>query len=155
MAALVLNGLRRRQNQPVYLGGDTNQPDIDGKSSSISGKRYPLSINNTPIELLQDIGCEQLVTLPKRLKSTLYCYRHLCNEQTIHVNKRIPIPVQGYVTTLAHLQEGMHGRNKQACPIKNDVDKVQSTFVQADHPTTLQKEKRAYKRVRKSDTEVD
>jgi len=56
---------------------------------SISGNIYPLSINNTLIDLLQDNGCEQLATFPTRLENTLDIFA--TNRPSL-VNKCTPIP---------------------------------------------------------------
>ena len=79
----------RHPNHAVYVGGDTNLPDIDWATSSVSGNRYPISINNTLIEMLQDTGCEQLVTFPTRLENTLDI---LATNRPSLVNKCAPIP---------------------------------------------------------------
>ena len=56
---------------PFWLSGDLNLPDIDWDSSSVSGNRYASAINNSFLDLIQDIGLEQTVDFPTRLDNTL------------------------------------------------------------------------------------
>lgn len=45
----------------MWLGGDFNLPDINWSNHQITGNQYPLRINNSFLEVVQDLGLEQVV----------------------------------------------------------------------------------------------
>ena len=79
----------KHKDSTLWIGGDANLPDIDWKSSTVTGHNYLLSINNAFIDLMYDLGSEQIVDFPTRSSNTLDIF--VTNRPTL-VNKCIPIP---------------------------------------------------------------
>ena len=59
------------KNHIIWIGGDANLPDIDWQTDSIQGHNYPVGINKSYINLINDIGCQQIVDFPTRSSNTL------------------------------------------------------------------------------------
>ena len=79
----------KHKDSTLWIGGDANLPDIDWKSSTVTGHNYLLPINNAFIDLMYDLGSEQIVDFPTRSSNTLDIF--VTNRPTL-VNKCIPIP---------------------------------------------------------------
>ena len=50
----------------MWIGGDTNLPDINWKSDTIDSHQYLANINQSFIDVFNDIGCQQMVDFPTR-----------------------------------------------------------------------------------------
>ena len=48
----------------IWIGGDSNLPDINWKSDTIEGHNYPVSINQAYIDVVSDIRCQQIIESP-------------------------------------------------------------------------------------------
>lgn len=67
-----LSYLRKRFKHAVLIiGGDFNLPDIDWSNNTVSSKFYPHRVNQTFLNLHQDLGLEQVVDFPTRKDNTL------------------------------------------------------------------------------------
>ena len=72
----------------IWLGGDTNLPDIDWKTDTITGHIYPVSINQTYIDTFNHIGCEQIVNFPTRINNILDVF---CTNRPSLIDRCTPI----------------------------------------------------------------
>ena len=61
----------RFKDHIIWLGGDTNLPDIDWNTDTITGHNYLVSINKAYIDTFNHIGCEQMVNFPTRVNNIL------------------------------------------------------------------------------------
>ena len=55
----------------IWLGGDTNHPDIDWESNQVVRHQYPRALNELFLQAIADAGLEQLVNFPTRGDRTL------------------------------------------------------------------------------------
>ncbi|MCG8035359.1 MAG: hypothetical protein JAZ03_24705 [Candidatus Thiodiazotropha taylori] len=55
----------------VWISGDINLPDIDWQTSTIRGNSNPIAVNQLLLDLIYDIGSEQIVNFPTRGQNTL------------------------------------------------------------------------------------
>ena len=58
-------------NNPLWVTGDLNLPDIDWLSDTIVSHQYRNEINNTFLELFSTLGLSQIVYFPTRINNTL------------------------------------------------------------------------------------
>ena len=79
----------RFKDHIIWLGGDTNLPDIDWKTDTITGHSYPVSINQTYIDTFNHIGCEQIVDFPTRINNILDVF---CTNRPSLIDRCTPIP---------------------------------------------------------------
>ena len=79
----------RFKDHIIWLGGDTNLPDIDWKTDTITGHSYPVSINQTYIDTFNHIGCEQIVNFPTRINNILDVF---CTNRPSPIDRYTPIP---------------------------------------------------------------
>ena len=79
----------RFKDHIIWLGGDTNLPDIDWKTDTITGHSYPVSINQTYIDTFNNIGCEQIVNFPTRINNILDVF---CTNPPSLIDRCTPIP---------------------------------------------------------------
>ena len=79
----------RFKDHIIWLGGDTNLPDIDWKTDTITGHSYPVSINQTYIDTFNHIGCEQIVNFPTRINNILDVF---CTNGPSLIDRCTPIP---------------------------------------------------------------
>ena len=54
------------KDDPMWIGGDINLPDIDWSEHRVTGHQYPLIINTTFLEKVQDMGLTQINNTPTR-----------------------------------------------------------------------------------------
>ena len=50
----------------LWFGGDFNLPDINWKTSEITGNQYPHSLNSLYLDMSQDLCLDQIVNVPTR-----------------------------------------------------------------------------------------
>ena len=79
----------RFKDHIIWLGGDTNIPDIDWKTDTITGHNYPVLINQAYIDTFNQIGCEQMVNFPTRFNNILDVF---CTNRPSLVDRCAPIP---------------------------------------------------------------
>ena len=77
------------KNSTIWIRGDFNLPDIDWKTNSIVSHNYPIPINKSILDMIQDLGAEQMVDFPTRKDSILDIF--VTNRPSL-VNKCTPIP---------------------------------------------------------------
>ncbi|MEW8545010.1 MAG: hypothetical protein AB2693_15915 [Candidatus Thiodiazotropha sp.] len=63
----------RYKEHTVYIGGDTNLPDIDWTSDSVSGNNYAIPISRGFIDVLHDVGSQQIVNFPTKKEQHIGC----------------------------------------------------------------------------------
>ena len=66
MAGEVHDIFAKHPNSVYWLGGDLNLPDIDWEKHEIEGHQYLKDINQTFLDLAQDLGLDQMVDFPTR-----------------------------------------------------------------------------------------
>ena len=54
------------KNSTIWIGGDFNLPDIDWKTNSIVSHNYLISISKSILDMIQDLGAEQMVDFHTR-----------------------------------------------------------------------------------------
>jgi len=57
--------LKYKQN-PVWIGGDFNLPDIDWQTKAVVGNSYPKMLNESFLDVLDSCNCDQLVEFSTR-----------------------------------------------------------------------------------------
>ena len=77
------------KNSTIWIGGDFNLPDIDWKTNSLVSHNYPIPISKSILDMIQDLGAEQMVDFPTRKDSILDIF--VTNRPSL-VNKCTPIP---------------------------------------------------------------
>ena len=77
------------KHSTIWIGSDFNLPDIDWKTNSIVSHNYPIPINKSFIDMIVDLGAEQLVDTPKRKDTILDIFD---TNQPSLVNKCTPTP---------------------------------------------------------------
>ena len=60
------NLFEKFRNNPIWIGGDANLPDIEWSTDTIKGHQYSIPINQKFIDTFSDIGAEQIVNFPTR-----------------------------------------------------------------------------------------
>ena len=73
----------------IWVAGDFNLPDIDWITNTFSGNRYLNEINQTLLQIEEDLGLSQTVKFPTRDKSTLELF--FTNRPSL-LNRCEPIP---------------------------------------------------------------
>lgn len=68
-------------NAACWFAGDINLPDINWESNSVSGNQYPKAINDSFINMVYDLGFEQIVTEKTRGQNILDIF--LTNRPTL------------------------------------------------------------------------
>ena len=58
-------------NMPIWIGGDTNLPDIEWKTEQLTNNQYAYSISYSFLYALANIGLQQIVNFPTRNNNTL------------------------------------------------------------------------------------
>ena len=86
---------RTYKNSTIWIGGDFNLPDIDWKTNSIVSHNYLIPINKSILDMIQDLGAEQMVDFPTRKDNILDICIFVTNRPSL-VNKCNPIPGLGY-----------------------------------------------------------
>ena len=66
MKAIVTCLDKLNTNDVLWIGGDMNLPDIDWKHEKIVRHQYPISINETFIDKIRDLGLSQMNHTPTR-----------------------------------------------------------------------------------------
>ena len=62
----------KKINDILIIGGDFNLPDIDWSSNTISGSKHnPTRVNQTFMDIILELGFEQMVKFSTRLDNTL------------------------------------------------------------------------------------
>ena len=61
----------RFKDNIIWIGGDSNLPDISWKSDSIEGHNYPATINQAYLDLVSDLGSQQIIDFPTRQQNIL------------------------------------------------------------------------------------
>ena len=61
----------RFKDNIIWIVGDSNLPDINWKSDSIEGHNYPATINQDYLDLVSDIGSQQIIDFPTRQQNIL------------------------------------------------------------------------------------
>ena len=84
---------RTYKNSTIWIGGDFNLPDIDWKTNSIVSHNYLIPINKSILDMIHDLGAEQMVDFPTRKDSILDIF--VTNRPSL-VNKCNPIPGLGH-----------------------------------------------------------
>ena len=83
------------KNCPLWIGGDTNLPDIDWTNDAIIGHQYTIQINETFLETFDQYYLEQIVSFPKRSKK-----RSKPNKKKVFLWKRADIKkIKNHVNT--------------------------------------------------------
>ena len=77
------------KNCPIWIGGDTNLPDIDWTNNAIVGHQYAKPINESFLETFDQCCLEQIVMFPTRLENTLDI---VTTNRPTFVNNCIPHP---------------------------------------------------------------
>ena len=85
---IVRIGSKYKQN-PIWIGGDFNLPDIEWETKSIVRNQYPVKLNESFLETLDSSNTEQLVQFNTRKNHTLDL---LITNRASFVEKCIPIP---------------------------------------------------------------
>ena len=80
---------RKFPNSPLWIAGDTNLPDVDWQTITISKHQYTKQINEPFIDTFAMLGLSQMVTFPTRHDNTLDVI--LTNRPSL-VNRCEPIP---------------------------------------------------------------
>ena len=80
---------RKFPNSPLWIAGDTNLPDVNWQTNTISKHQYTKQINELFIDTFAMLGLSQMVTFPTRLHNTLDVF--LTNRPSL-VNRCEPIP---------------------------------------------------------------
>ena len=62
---------RTYKNSAIWIGGDFNLPDIESKTNSIVSHNYLIPINKSILDMIQDLGAEQMVDFPTRKDNIL------------------------------------------------------------------------------------
>ena len=83
---------RTYKNSTIWIGGDFNLPDIDWETNSIVSHNYLIPINKSILDMIQDLGAEQMVDFPTRKDNILDIF--VTNRPSL-VNKCNPIPGLG------------------------------------------------------------
>ncbi|CAC5391834.1 unnamed protein product [Mytilus coruscus] len=87
---LELNDLKLKfKNSTFWISGDLNLPDIDWPSMTIEGKMYPKEMNEIFLDLLNNLGLDQLVNFPTRKDNILDIF---CTNQPNLITKIKSIP---------------------------------------------------------------
>ena len=73
----------------MWIGGDANLFDVNWASDTINGHHYSVPINQTYIDTINDMGCEQLVGLPTKLENTLDIF---CTKRPTLIDRCLPLP---------------------------------------------------------------
>ena len=73
----------------MWIGGDANLPDVNWASDSVNGHRYSVPINQTFIDTVNDMDCEQLVYFPTGLESTFDIF---CTNRPTLIDRCVPLP---------------------------------------------------------------
>ena len=58
-------------NMPIWIGGDTNLPDIEWKTEQLTTNQYTYSISYSFLYALANTGLQQIVNFPTRNNNTL------------------------------------------------------------------------------------
>ena len=62
----------KKRNTVHIIGGDLNLPDMDWSSMTFSlTNHYPQRVNQAFVNIVHDMGLEQMVNFPPRLENTL------------------------------------------------------------------------------------
>ena len=77
------------KNSTIWIGGDSNLPDIDWKINSIVCHNYLIPINKSILDMIQNLGAEQMVGFPTHKDNILDIF--VTNRSSL-VNKCKPIP---------------------------------------------------------------
>ena len=80
---------RKFPNSPLWIAGDTNLPDVNWQTNTISKHQYSKQINELFIDTSAMLSLSQMVTFPTRLDNTLDVF--LTNRPSL-VNRCEPIP---------------------------------------------------------------
>ena len=62
---------KKYKNNPIWIGGDFNLPDIDWSNNSITSYQYSKTLNESFLETFERGIMKQLVDFPTRLENTL------------------------------------------------------------------------------------
>ena len=100
----------------MWLGGDFNLPDIDWTNHQITGHQYPIRINNRFMEVVQDLGLEQVVDFPTRKEAFLDLF--LTNRPTL-VNRCEPLPGISDHDTIIYINSDVIAKRQK--PIKRKI----------------------------------
>ncbi|KAK3105404.1 hypothetical protein FSP39_024449 [Pinctada imbricata] len=73
----------------LWIGGDANLPDINWNCDSIEGNNYSAPINQSFIDTISDICCQQIVDFPTRNNNILDIF--LSNRPSL-ISKAVAIP---------------------------------------------------------------
>ncbi|CAG2232939.1 CD39 [Mytilus edulis] len=77
------------KNSTFWLGGDFNLPDIKWSEQNISGSMYSKELNEAFIDMLNNLGIEQMVDFPTRKDNILDLF---CTNQPALITKIKSIP---------------------------------------------------------------
>ncbi|VDI47017.1 Hypothetical predicted protein [Mytilus galloprovincialis] len=77
------------KNSTFWLGGDFNLPDIKWPEQNISGSMYTKELNEAFIDMLNNLGIEQMVDFPTRKDNILDLF---CTNQPALITKIKSIP---------------------------------------------------------------
>ncbi|CAG2187687.1 unnamed protein product [Mytilus edulis] len=77
------------KNSTFWLGGDFNLPDIKWPEQNISGSMYSKELNEAFIDMLNNLGIEQMVDFPTRKDNILDLF---CTNQPALITKIKSIP---------------------------------------------------------------
>ncbi|KAI0221088.1 hypothetical protein LSAT2_027493 [Lamellibrachia satsuma] len=80
---------RNFPNSPLWIARDTNLPDVNWQTNTISKHQYTKQINELFIDTFTMLGLSQMVTFPTRIHNTLDVF--LTNRPSL-VNRCEPIP---------------------------------------------------------------
>ena len=67
----IIETCQKNPGASIWLGGDTNHPDIDWESNQVVRHQYPRALNESFLQAIADAGLEQLVNFPTRGDRTL------------------------------------------------------------------------------------
>ena len=62
---------KKYKNNPIWIGGEFNLPDIDWSNNSFVSYQYAKSLNENFLEAFETCALKQLVDFPTRLENTL------------------------------------------------------------------------------------
>ena len=80
---------RKFPNNPLWITGDINLPDIQWKTNTVTKHQYTKQINEHFLDTFSMLGLSQMVTFPTRLDNTLDVF--LTNRPSL-VNSCEPVP---------------------------------------------------------------
>ena len=105
---------RKFPKSPLWIAGDTNLPDVNWQTNTISKHRYTKQINELFIDTFAMLGLSQMVTFPTRLDNTLDVF--LTNRLSL-VNRCEPIP-----------EVSDHDAARTSCHKAKDLSRGRSTY---------------------------